>query len=70
MLINVWAATSEVERRYAFVSEGAQSVRWLKRLVMERFRIYRDRLLQAAGDAVNALGAWLRRRGRLDSAHS
>jgi len=70
MLVNPCTATSEIERRYEFVSEGAQTVRWLRRLVMARFRIYRDRLLQATGDALNALGAWVQQKHRFDSAHS
>jgi hypothetical protein len=70
MTINVCTATSEMERRYEFVSEGAQTARWLGRLARTKFHIYRDRLLQATRDAVNALGAWLERKGQLDSAHS
>jgi hypothetical protein len=70
MLINPCMATSETERRYEFVSEGAQTARWLRRLAVARFHIYRDHLLQATRDAQNALGAWLKRKGQLDSAHS
>jgi hypothetical protein len=70
MLINPCTAMSEMERRYEFVSEGAQTARWLKRFAMARFHIYRGHLLQATGDALNALGAWLVQKGQLDSAHS
>ena len=70
MLVNPCTVTSEMERRYEFVSEGAQTSSWLRRLVRARVHIYRDHLLQATGGALNVLGAWLRQRGQLDSAHS
>ena len=70
MLINPCMATSEMERRYEFVSEGTQTARWLKRFAVASLHISRDHLLQATGDALNALGAWVQRKGRLDSAHS
>jgi hypothetical protein len=70
MLINPCTATIETERRYEFVSEGTQTARWLKRLAMARFHMYRDHLLQAASDALISFGTWLQQKRQLDSAHS
>ena len=69
-LIDPCTATSETERRYEFVSEGAQTARWLKRLAMARFHLYRDHFSRAASGALSSLGACLQQKGQLDSAHS
>ena len=59
-----------MERRYEFVSEGAQTTRWLTQFAAEEFRVYRDRLLQVASDALLSLGAWLEQKRALSSTHS
>ena len=70
MWANPCTARDVMERRYEFVSEGAQTTRWLTQFAAKGFRVYRNRLLQVASDALLSLGAWLERKRPLSSAHS
>ena len=42
-MFNPMMAQSEMERRYTFVTEGAQSARWLHRLAKDRLHAWSDR---------------------------
>ena len=67
MWSNACGAKSEMDRRYEFVSEGAQNARWLRRLARDRIRTWGDHLSRATGKALVAAGVWLQRRRQLDS---
>jgi hypothetical protein len=56
-----------MDRRYEFVSEGAQTARWLQRLVGDGLCACGDRVLRAVGKALIAVGAWLQHKRQLDS---
>ena len=63
-------AKSEMDRRYEFVSEGAQTARWLQRLVRDGLCVCGDHLLRATGKVLVVVGVWLQRRRQLDSFHA
>ena len=67
MWSNSCGAKSEMDRRYEFVSEGAQTARWLRRLVRDGLCVCGDRVLHAVGKALVVAGIWLQRRRQLDS---
>jgi hypothetical protein len=69
-MFNPMMAQSEMERRYAFVAEGAQNARWLRRLAKDRFRAWGNRLARSAGKAPVAAGNRLEQKRQLDSAHA
>ena len=58
-MFNPMMAQSETERRYEFVSDGAQRARWLRRLAKDRFRTWSDRLVYAVGQVLVAAGTRL-----------
>ena len=70
MWSNPCTAQDVMERRHEFVSEGAQSARWLAQIVAERFGASRKRLLLAASDALLSVGRWLKQKGTLSPTHS
>ena len=70
MWANPYTAGDAMERRYEFVSEGAETTRWLAQFVSEGFRAYRDHLFQAASIALLSLGSWLAQRHLLRSVNS
>ena len=67
MWSNSCGAESEMDWRYEFVSEGAQTARWLRRLARDRLCVCGDRVLHAVGKALIAVGAWLQHKRQLDS---
>jgi hypothetical protein len=70
MLFNPVTAKSEMARRYAFVSEGAQTARWLRRLAKDKICDCGDRLIKGAGQALIAASTWMRRGQQSGSAHA
>jgi hypothetical protein len=69
MWANSCEAKNEMDRRYAFVSEGAQTARWLRQMASDRLRAWGSRLLENVGQILIAVGTWLQQRRQLDSAH-
>lgn len=69
-MFNPMMAQSEMERRYTFVTEGAQSARWLRRLAKDGLHAWSNRFAQAAGKTLIAVGTWLAQGRQLDSAHA
>jgi hypothetical protein len=70
MWANSCEAKNEMDRRYAFVSEGAQTARWLRRLVRDGLYVCGNRVFQSAGKALIAVGIWLQQKRQLGSARS
>ena len=66
-MLNPMIAQSEMERRYQFVSEGAHSARWLRRLASDMLRAWGDRVGQSTGKALVAAGSQLLQKRRLNS---
>jgi hypothetical protein len=69
MLFNSCTVMSEAERRYEFVSKGAQTARWLRQLAKDRLRAWVDGVAQSVGKTLTAVGTELEHRRQLDSTH-